>query len=73
MTRGLGFMTSNPDFGLYFMNDDTRKELTAWLEFYQELGIEGFYRRKPGEVEVPPILETPQMVQQVTADRKSVV
>jgi DNA polymerase len=36
------------------MNDETRKELTAWLEFYQELGIEGFYRRKPGEVETPP-------------------
>jgi DNA polymerase len=30
------------------MDDATRKELTAWLEFYQELGIEGFYRRKPG-------------------------
>jgi DNA polymerase len=36
------------------MDDETRKELTAWLEFYQELGIEGFYRRKPGEVEPPP-------------------
>ena len=36
------------------MDDATRKELTAWLEFYQELGIEGFYRRKPGEVETPP-------------------
>jgi DNA polymerase len=33
------------------MNDSTRKELTAWLEFYQELGIDGFYRRKPGEFE----------------------
>jgi DNA polymerase len=32
------------------MNDATRKELTAWLEFYQELGIEGFYRRKPDAV-----------------------
>ena len=30
------------------MDDATRKELTAWLEFYQELGIEGFYRREPG-------------------------
>jgi DNA polymerase len=28
------------------MDDSTRKELTAWLEFYQELGIEGFYRRE---------------------------
>jgi len=30
------------------MDEATRKELTAWLEFYEELGIEGFYRRKPG-------------------------
>ncbi|MFZ0961529.1 MAG: uracil-DNA glycosylase [Terriglobia bacterium] len=30
------------------MDDSTRKELTAWLEFYQELGIDGFYRREPG-------------------------
>ena len=30
------------------MDDATRKELTAWLEFYQELGIEGFYRREAG-------------------------
>ena len=29
------------------MDDTTRKELRAWLEFYQELGIEGFYRREP--------------------------
>jgi DNA polymerase len=39
------------------MDDLTRKELTAWLEFYQELGIEGFYRRKPGTVGIPPSLE----------------
>lgn len=38
------------------MNDATREELTAWLEFYQELGIDGFYRRQPGEVETPPSL-----------------
>jgi uracil-DNA glycosylase len=31
------------------MDDATRKELAAWLEFYQELGIEGFYRREPLE------------------------
>ncbi len=30
-----------------FMDDVTREELTTWLEFYQELGIEGFYRREP--------------------------
>jgi len=39
------------------MNDETRKELTAWLEFYQELGIEGFYRREAAAVESPPSLE----------------
>ncbi len=27
------------------MDETTRKELAAWLEFYQELGIEGFFRR----------------------------
>jgi DNA polymerase len=32
------------------MDDGTRKELKAWLEFYQELGIEGFYRRKSAAV-----------------------
>jgi len=30
------------------MNDSLRGELTAWLEFYRELGIEDFYRRAPG-------------------------
>ena len=39
------------------MDEQTRKELTAWLEFYQELGIEGFYRRKPGAGETRPNLE----------------
>jgi len=39
------------------MDDATRKELKAWLEFYQELGIEGFYRREPGTVVTPPSLE----------------
>ena len=36
------------------MDDSTRKELTAWLEFYQELGIEGFYRRETVAVGAPP-------------------
>ena len=36
------------------MVDPISKELTAWLEFYQELGIEGFYRREPGTVVTPP-------------------
>jgi DNA polymerase len=44
------------------MNDDARKELTAWLEFYQELGIEGFYRREPGTAAPPSNLEAGQPV-----------
>jgi DNA polymerase len=39
------------------MDEQTRKELTAWLEFYRELGIEDFYRREPGTVEAPRSLE----------------
>src|SRR5271169_2691736 len=31
------------------MDDATHEELKAWLEFYQELSIEGFYRREPLE------------------------
>jgi uracil-DNA glycosylase family 4 len=30
------------------MNESLHSELTAWLEFYQELGIDEFYRRQPG-------------------------
>ncbi len=44
------------------MDDLTRKELTAWLEFYQELGIEGFCRRESGTVVTPPTLEAAQPV-----------
>ncbi|HMD84682.1 MAG TPA: uracil-DNA glycosylase [Terriglobia bacterium] len=49
------------------MDDPTRKELKAWLEFYQELGIEGFYRREPGTVEARPSLEAAQPAQPATA------
>jgi len=49
------------------MDDATRKELTAWLEFYQELGIEGFYRRKPGAVVTPPGLAAAQAAQPAVA------
>ena len=48
------------------MDDSTRKELTAWLEFYQELGIEGFYRREPGAVVTPPSLEAARPAQPAT-------
>ena len=30
------------------MDDRLREELAGWLEFYRELGIEGFYPRPPG-------------------------
>ncbi len=30
------------------MDNRLKQELTAWLEFYRELGIEDFYRREPG-------------------------
>ena len=30
------------------MDEKLRKEITNWLEFYRELGIEEFYRRDPG-------------------------
>ena len=42
------------------MNDETRKELKAWLEFYQELGIEGPYLRKPGNVGTHAVVEAAQ-------------
>lgn len=42
------------------MNDVTRKELKAWLEFYQELGIEGLYLRKPGNAATPTVVEAAQ-------------
>jgi len=49
------------------MNNETRKELKAWLEFYQELGIEGFYRRKSATAGTPPSLEAAQPAQPATA------
>lgn len=39
------------------MNEDTRKELKAWLEFYQEMGIEGFYPRVPAVAAEAPAVE----------------
>ena len=49
------------------MDDATRKELTAWLEFYQELGIEGFYRRKPATAGTAPSLEAARSAQPTAA------
>jgi DNA polymerase len=35
------------------MDDAKREELKAWLEFYEELGLGGFYNRKPESLDVP--------------------
>jgi DNA polymerase len=37
------------------MDDATRDELKAWLEFYEELGLGGFYQRKPEDLTLPVI------------------
>ena len=44
------------------MDAATLDELKAWLEFYQELGIEGFYRREAGTVSALPSREDVQPV-----------
>ena len=53
------------------MTDETRKELTAWLQFYQELGIEGFYQRQPGEAAQLQSLETAQIAEPASAAAKN--
>jgi uracil-DNA glycosylase family 4 len=45
------------------MDAKLREELTAWLEFYRELGIEDFYRREPGSVELPRSLAAARVAQ----------
>jgi uracil-DNA glycosylase len=35
------------------VDDELRQQLSDWLEFYRELGIEEFYRREPGTVAMP--------------------
>jgi DNA polymerase len=52
------------------MDDATRKEVAAWLEFYQELGIEGFYRREPSKSQVSN-QESPAAVIEVAAKPSS--
>jgi DNA polymerase len=49
------------------MNNETLKDLKAWLEFYQELGIEGFYRREPAAVDSSPSLEAARPAQPAAA------
>ena len=53
------------------MDDATRKELAAWLEFYQELGIEDFYRRPPGTAGTPPRLEAVRPAQATPVQAES--
>ncbi len=38
------------------MDDRLRQQLFDWLEFYRDLGIQDFYRRKPGEVSLPALV-----------------
>ena len=38
------------------MDNTTCKEVKVWLEFYQDLGIEGFYRRGPEAAKTAPML-----------------
>jgi uracil-DNA glycosylase family 4 len=35
------------------VDDKLRQQLSDWLEFYRELGIEEFYRREPGSSAIP--------------------
>jgi uracil-DNA glycosylase family 4 len=35
------------------VDDKLRQELSDWLEFYRELGVEEFYRREPGASAMP--------------------
>jgi len=42
------------------MDERLRQELAAWLQFYCELGIEDFYRRKPGPPETPAGADLPR-------------
>jgi uracil-DNA glycosylase family 4 len=51
------------------MDDKLREELTAWLEFYRDLGIEDFYRREPGPVDLPASLAAAQTSQPAAAPR----
>ena len=48
------------------MDDDFSEELKAWFEFYQEVGIENFYRRTPSPQSKTPI-PTGQRVVPATA------
>ena len=44
------------------MDEQLRKDLANWLEFYRELGIEEFYRRPPGSAApLPPTRESAPM------------
>lgn len=48
------------------MDNTTRNELKAWLQFYQELGIEGFFRRQDSAAVSTPNIEPLKLGQPAT-------
>jgi len=51
------------------MDDELKQELTNWLQFYRELGIEEFYRRDPGALtSTEPIQPSPARLSAVRED-----
>jgi uracil-DNA glycosylase len=40
------------------VDDRLRQQLFDWLEFYRDLGIQDFYRRKPGKVSLPALVRS---------------
>lgn len=55
------------------MDDRIRQELSNWLEFYRELGIEEFYRRAPGSVAPLPAALDSGVAQQASDSAAPVV
>ena len=52
------------------MDEKLRQEIANWLQFYSELGIEGFYRREPGaSANAGPL---PQLAAPLTVSRNDV-
>src|SRR5690349_10319047 len=38
------------------MDDRLRQELSAWFQFYSEIGLDPFYRRSPGDLTLPRLM-----------------
>jgi uracil-DNA glycosylase family 4 len=62
--------------GVSPMDERLRREVAGWLEFYRELGIEGFYRRTAGTREPPiggsPVSSIASLTSTTAPDRASV-